>query len=113
MFELQEDLQVSLPYGGLVTKILKSKLTFIPANEPEDMPDGPFRKQIVLKLNAQLQRFQDSDELIPLAHTKPSVESSSRSAPPSDTVVTLFTCLADQLNKGFQSVDDRFKALQT
>jgi hypothetical protein len=44
MFELQQDSQVSFPYRGLVTKILKSKLTFIPTNEPEDMPDGPFGK---------------------------------------------------------------------
>jgi hypothetical protein len=77
MFDLQQDSQVSLPYGGLVTKTLKSKLTSIPANEPEYMPDGPFGKQTILKSNAQLQRFQDSDELIPLAHTEPFVASSS------------------------------------
>jgi len=44
MFELQQDSRVSLPYGGLVTKILKSKLTYIPVNELEDMPDEPFGK---------------------------------------------------------------------
>jgi hypothetical protein len=54
-----------LPYGGLVTKILKSKLPSIPANELEDMPDGNFGKQVVSKSNAQLQRFHDSDELFP------------------------------------------------
>jgi hypothetical protein len=54
MLDLQQDSQVSLPYGGLVTKILKSKLTYIPVNEPEDMPDEPFGKQTVLKSNAQL-----------------------------------------------------------
>jgi len=44
MFELQQDSRVSFSYGGLVTKILKSKLTSIPANELEDMPDEPFGK---------------------------------------------------------------------
>jgi hypothetical protein len=77
MFDLQQDSQVSLPYGGLATKILKSKLTSIPANEPEDTPDGPFGKQTILKSNAQLQRFQDSNELIPIFQTESSVASSS------------------------------------
>jgi len=52
MFELQQDSQVSLPYGGLVTKILKSKLPSIAVNEPEDMPDGSFGKQTISKANA-------------------------------------------------------------
>jgi hypothetical protein len=106
MFELQQDSQVSLPYGGLVTKILKSKLTSIPANEPEDMPDGTFGKQTVLKSNTQLQRHRDLDELIPPAHATTLVASSSRSAPASDSVVTLFTRLANQLTRGFQSADE-------
>jgi len=66
-------------------------LTSIPANETEDMPDGSFGKQTVLKSNAQLQMFQDSDELIPLVYTEPSVASSSQFAPASDTVMNLFT----------------------
>jgi hypothetical protein len=35
--------------------------------------------------------FQDSDELIPLVYTEPSVASSSQFAPASDTVMNLFT----------------------
>jgi hypothetical protein len=84
----------------------------MPVNELEDMPDGLFGKQTILMSNAQIQRFQDSDELVPLAHTEPSVASSSQSAPASDTVMSLSTRLADQLTRGFQSADDRFKNLQ-
>jgi len=52
MIKMQEDNQVALPFGGLITKILKKKLTNIPANELEDMPDGAFRKQTIMKSNA-------------------------------------------------------------
>jgi hypothetical protein len=34
-------------------KILKKKLTNIPANEPVNMPEGPFGKATVMKSNAQ------------------------------------------------------------
>jgi len=44
MIEMQEDIQIVLPYGGLIMKILKKKLTNIPANEPVHMPEGPFGK---------------------------------------------------------------------
>jgi hypothetical protein len=67
----------------------------------------------VLKSYAQFQRFQNLDELIPPAHAKPSVASSSRSAPASNLIVNLLTRLGDHLTRGFQSVDDQFQALQT
>jgi hypothetical protein len=53
MVELQEDSHVLLPYGGLVIKILKSKLPSIPVNEPEDMLDRSFRMKTIMKSNAQ------------------------------------------------------------
>jgi hypothetical protein len=56
MIKMHEDNQIALPFGGLVMKILKKKLTNIPTNEPMDMPDRPFRKQTVMKSNAQLNR---------------------------------------------------------
>jgi hypothetical protein len=57
MIEMQEDNQIALLFGGLITKIFKKKLTNIPVNEPEDMPDGPFEKMIMMKSNAQLHQF--------------------------------------------------------
>jgi hypothetical protein len=53
MVELQEDSHVLLPYGGLVIKILKSKLPSIPVNEPEDMLDRSFGMKTIMKSNAQ------------------------------------------------------------
>jgi hypothetical protein len=55
MIEMQRDNQIALPFGGLITKILKNKLLAIPAKEPVVMPDGCFGKGTVLKSNAQLQ----------------------------------------------------------
>jgi len=59
VIEIQEDNQVVLPFGGLVKKILKKKLTNIAANELEDMLDRPFGKMTIMKSNAQLQSFQE------------------------------------------------------
>jgi hypothetical protein len=58
MLELYDEHSIALPYGGLITKILKVKLSNIPANERVDVLEGPFGKGTVLKSNAQIQRFQ-------------------------------------------------------
>jgi hypothetical protein len=104
---------VAMPFGGLMTKILKKKLTNIPPNEPKDIPDGAFGKQTVMKSNAQLQRFQEPDEPVPLAS---SVASSSQSASPSDAVLSMLTQITDRLQsmdtrmiEGFHSMDNQFK----
>jgi hypothetical protein len=75
MIEMQEDNQIALPFGGLVTKIFKNKLTNIPANEPVDMLNWPFGKQIVMKSNAQLNHFQAQDDPDPPTPAAPSVAS--------------------------------------
>jgi hypothetical protein len=56
MIELQSDNNIALPFGGLITKILK-KLPLIPPSEPVEIPEGYFRKGTVMKSNAQLQQF--------------------------------------------------------
>ena len=58
MLELYEEHSIALPYGGLITKILKATLLNISANEHVDVLEGPFGKGTVMKSNAQLQRFQ-------------------------------------------------------
>jgi hypothetical protein len=58
MLELYEEHSIALPFGGLITKILKAKLSNIPENEQVAVPEGPFGKGTVLKSNAQTQRFQ-------------------------------------------------------
>jgi hypothetical protein len=45
MLELYEEHSIVLPYGGLVTKILKATLPNIPANEHVDVPEGPLVKE--------------------------------------------------------------------
>jgi len=96
---------VAMPFGGLMMKILKKKLTNIPPNEPKDIPDGAFGKQTVMKSNAQLQRFQEPDEPVPL-----------QSASPSDAVLSMLTQITDRLQsmdtrmiEGFHSMDNQFK----
>jgi len=59
---------------------------------------------------SKFQRSQISDELIPSAHTEPSVTFSSRSAPARDSVVNLLYHLADHLFREFPRVDDQFRA---
>jgi hypothetical protein len=49
----------------------------------------------------------------PPVHAEPSIASFFRSAPVRGLVVNLLICLADQLTRGFQSVDDQFQALRT
>jgi hypothetical protein len=61
-------------------------------------------------LCSKFQRSQILDELIPPAHTKSSVTSSSRFAPARDSVVNLLYRLADHLFRRFHSADDRFQA---
>jgi hypothetical protein len=50
----------------------------------------------------KIQRFQDLDELFP---------SSCRAF--CSILLQIYTSLADQLTRGFQSADDQFQALQT
>jgi hypothetical protein len=57
MIEMQEDNQIAFPFRGLITKILKKKLTNISVNEPVDMCEGNLGKQTVMKSNAQLYQF--------------------------------------------------------
>jgi hypothetical protein len=64
MIELQAENNIALPFGGLITKILKKKLPSIPPSKPVEMPRGYFRKATVMKSNAQLQRFQIADDLV-------------------------------------------------
>lgn len=63
--------------------------------------------KIVFKSNAQLQRFLDPNELVPLAVSEPSVASFSYSALPSNPVMSMLTRITNQL----QSMDDHFQAL--
>jgi hypothetical protein len=100
MIELQADNHIALPFGGLITKILKKKLTFIPPNEPVEMLEGCFGKATVLKSNAQLNRFQMPDDL---ASSAPSA-SSSTIGPFNAKVL----CLLTQMNDWLISMDDRF-----
>jgi len=60
----------------------------------------------------KFQGSQDLDELFPPAHAEPSVASFFRSALVRGSVVNLHNRLANQLTRGFQSVDDQFQALQ-
>ena len=46
MLELYEEHSIALPYGGLITKILKATLPNILANEHVNILEGPFGKGI-------------------------------------------------------------------
>jgi hypothetical protein len=105
-------------------------VTNIPPNEPEDILDGAFGKQTIMKSNAQLQRFQEPDEPVPPASATPSVASSSQSAPPSDAILGALTHITERLQsidthwseqfqtmdikmtEGFQSMGNRFQVLE-
>jgi hypothetical protein len=76
MLELYDEHSIALPYGGLITKILKAKLSNIPANEHVDVLEGPFGKGTVLKSNAQIQRFQAQGVHAPPFIPDPQVASS-------------------------------------
>ncbi|KAE8125646.1 hypothetical protein FH972_020426 [Carpinus fangiana] len=80
MLELYEEHSIVLPYEGLITKILKAKLPSIPTNERLDIPEGPFGKGMVMKSNAQLQRFQAQGDHAPPIIPDPQVASSSGSS---------------------------------
>jgi hypothetical protein len=56
----------------------------------------------------KLQGSQDLDELFPPAHAEHSVASFFKSAPVRGSVANLLIYLADQLTRGFQSVDNQF-----
>jgi len=105
-----------LPFEGLITKILKKKLTNIPTNEPVDTAEGNFGKQTVMKSNAQLHRFQDDPAL-----STPSVSSSYVEAPNvvflgiltqiTDRLQSMDTWMSDQfqlMDNRLLSLDDRF-----
>jgi hypothetical protein len=79
MLELYEEHSIALPYGSLITKILKAKLSNILANECVDIPEGPFGKGTMLKSNAQIQRFQAQGVHAPLILPHQQAASSSRS----------------------------------
>ena len=76
MLELYEEHSIALPYGGLITKILKATLPKIPTNEHVDIPERPFGKGMVMKSNAQLQRFQAVGDHAPPIIPDPQVASS-------------------------------------
>jgi hypothetical protein len=61
----------------------------------------------------KFQRSRDLDELIPPSHAEPSVASFFIFALVRGSLVNLLIRLADQLTRGFQSMDDQFQALQT
>ncbi|XP_062149271.1 BRAP2 RING ZnF UBP domain-containing protein 1-like isoform X3 [Alnus glutinosa] len=107
MIEMQEDNQIALPFGGLITKILKKKLANIPANEPMDMPEGNFGKLTVMKSNAQVHRFQEQDDPVPSA---PSVSSSS-TEPPNAAVLSILTQITDRLQSMNTRVTDQFQSM--
>jgi hypothetical protein len=56
----------------------------------------------------KFQRSQDLDELILLAHVKPSVAYFFIFASVRGSMVNLITYLIDQLTRRFQSADDQF-----
>jgi hypothetical protein len=80
MLELYEEHSIALPYEGLITKILKATLPNILANEHVDILEGPFGKGTVMKLNAQLQRFQAPSDSTPPVILDLQVESFSGSS---------------------------------
>jgi hypothetical protein len=80
MLELYEEHSIALPYGGLITKILKATLPNIPTNEHVDVPEGPFGKGTVMKSNAQLQKVQAPGDHAPPIIPDSQVASSSRSS---------------------------------
>jgi hypothetical protein len=47
MIEMQDDSQVALPYGCLVTRICQRFVTNFPAYEPDAIPNGAFGKHTV------------------------------------------------------------------
>jgi len=99
MIEMHLDNQIALPFRGFITKILKKKLPNIPATESADMLEGYFGKGIVLKFNAQLHRFQMSNEPASFAYF-----SSSFAKEPSNVyIISLLT----QMNDKFTSMDQR------
>jgi len=67
MFELHQEKTIALPFGSLITKILKAKLPSIPPSELVEIPEDCSGKAAVMKSNAQLQRFHMVDEPAPPA----------------------------------------------
>jgi hypothetical protein len=114
MIEMQEDNQVALPYGGLVTRIIKRFVSDIPAYELEATPEGAFGKHTVIKSNAQLQRHMDPEEQVHPALPVQPLLLHRRPAPPSDAVMRALDWITDRLqsmdswwNEQFQTMDIR------
>ena len=53
MLELYEDHSITLPYGSLITKILKIAVPNIAANEHMEFSEGNFGIGMMMKSNAQ------------------------------------------------------------
>jgi hypothetical protein len=75
MLELHKDHSIALPYGSLITKILKATVPNITANEHVEVSKGT-----VMKSNAKLQRFQAPRDHAPPIIPNPQATSSSRSS---------------------------------
>jgi len=71
---------------------------------PIEMPEGCFGKAIVMKSNAQFQRFQVFDESVPIA---PSASSSSR--PSNAKVMSQLSHMTDML----QYMDQHMRLIET
>lgn len=108
MFELHQEKTIALPFGGLITKILKAKLPSIPSSEPVEIPKGCSGKAAMMKSNAQLQRFHKVDEPTPPA------PSTSR---PSDADLLLqlnhITKMLQSIDRCVECIDQRVGIIET
>lgn len=82
MLEMKDDHQSSLPFGCLVTRICKQFVPDIPTLEPVQKPEDSFGKHTVMKSDAQLPWYEDTQEAKspppgPPTQFDPSVASSS------------------------------------
>lgn len=114
MIELYDDHAIALPFGGLITKILKNKLQQIAPNKPADVPGGYFRKGTIMKVNAQLQRFHAPEEQ---AHPTPhEPQASSSSAPSSSDVMAQLNIITDLLKAqglSIETINKRLALMET
>lgn len=83
MIEVFDDTTTSLPFAGLITKILRFRELNIPPNETIQVPQGFFGKATVQKSKAQLQGRDNALEVpvapAPIAGGDPDASSSSLS----------------------------------
>ncbi|XP_059436679.1 uncharacterized protein LOC132169708 [Corylus avellana] len=111
MLELHEDHSIALPYGGLITKILKATLPKIAATEHVEIPEGYFGKGTVMKSNAQIQRFQPQGEPAPPVIPNPQTTSSSGSSDVSSQLNTIIELLQSQ-GQSIESIKKRLADLE-